>query len=98
MPYCIAECRSVTISEFAIPLSISEITSEVYSVGFFDGRYVLGIPAWKEVSNHFRKPLEKSLRDFKDPIISERSEKIICTILYCKLYPLNSSSLILPCM
>jgi len=32
-----------------------------------------GIPAWREFSNHFREPLERSLLDFKDLIISKRS-------------------------
>ena len=53
-----------------MPLSISVIVSEV------KWRYA-GIPAWREVSNHFKKPLEKFLLDFKDLIISKRSKGII---------------------
>jgi len=54
-----------------------------------------GIPAWREVSNHFREPLwevsnhfreplERSLLDFKDPIISKKSKGIVRTILILK--------------
>jgi len=55
-----------------MPLSTSVIVSEVW-------RYA-GIPAWREVSNRFREPLERSLLDFKDLIISKRSKGIIRTI------------------
>jgi len=62
-----------------MPLSTSVIVSEVCQVVRYAGipavcrhscRYA-GIPVWREVSNYFREPLERSLLDFKDLIISK---------------------------
>ena len=67
-----------------MPLSTSVINSHVCRVDSFDWRYV-GIPAWREVSNHFTEPLERSLRDFKDLIISKISKEIIRTIFLIQI-------------
>ena len=32
--------------------------------------------AWREVSNHFREPLERSLRDFKDLLSPKDQRKL----------------------
>ena len=45
----------------------------------FGWRYA-GIPAWREVSNHFREYLERSFWDFKELFITIRSKEIIRTI------------------
>ena len=64
-----------------MPLSTSVIISEVCQSGgmqaFLHGGRSLTV---LEISNHFREPLERSLLDFKDLIISKRSKGIIRTI------------------
>ena len=68
-----------SLVRFTMPLRASVIISQVCWVDSFNWRYV-GIPAWREVSDHFTEPLEGSLRDFKDLIISKITKEIICTI------------------